>query len=430
MKLSTPLKPLREQSRHNLILTLYHHHFHHPSSIPSKIISPEIPGHSSSILMATKKQSKARDSQSTVVRTTRSTRATRSADRSPYARRVTRSHCTSAAVVQSDIRSEHSKPPSRRLSKTDKEATAAGTSSGSRNSSQRKTIAPGATESNSTLSQTLVAEGTQGSTSNDNDTVNSRVLARTPPSGVHDSDEDDEEDFVNYFIAPVESFPSPPPDEYSPTPERDWQPCVPVKTPTPPPGAKAEPGEDISRRFTIVIYSLPHTLAPPNPERVPSPDDSSPRSTPPLYYPAWPPSPTLLARHPQTWLDEVLVSIERQRGNLVSELRDAEVDVKDALAESFKALVVVRELVGPQGLRGLEMALDGSGGERRRRGGWGGDPEIENFMRMVQAMVGPEIVKKMLQDAQDTAAGYDVEEEDEQNAEGTDGTPMEVTVGE
>ncbi|KAL4255639.1 hypothetical protein AB1N83_013173 [Pleurotus pulmonarius] len=367
--------------------------------------------------MAIKKQSKARDSQSTVVRTTRSTRATRSADRSPYARRVTRSHSTSAAVVESDIRSEHSKPPSRRLSKTDQAATAAGTSSGSRNSSRRKTIAPGATESNSTLSQTLVAEGTQASTSNDNDTVHSRVLASTPPSGVHDSDEDDEEDVVNYFIAPVESFPSPPPDEYSPTPERDWQPCVPVKTPTPPPGAKAEP-------------------APPNPERVPSPDDSSPRSTPPLYYPAWPPSPTLLARHPQTWLDEVLVSIERQRGNLVSELRDAEVDVKDALAESFKALVAVRELVGPQGLRGLELALDGSGGQRRRRGGWGGDPEIESFMRMVQAMVGPEIVKKMLQDAQDTAAGDDVEEEDEQNAEGTagvdggpDGPPMAVTVG-
>ncbi|KAF7428912.1 hypothetical protein PC9H_008148 [Pleurotus ostreatus] len=345
--------------------------------------------------MASKKQTKARDSAS-VVRTTRSTR---SADRSPYARRVTRSSGKATAAVEPDNGNGQSQPPFRRRSKRN-EGPASPTSSRPTNSSQPETIALRATESNSTLSQTLVAEGTQASTSNDNDTVHSR--AATPKSEVQDSDEDEGEDFVQYFIAPVDPFPSPPPDEYSPTPERDWQPFDPVKSPTPPlPGSRAQ------------IES-----AVPDAQRVATPDDDSPpRSTPPLYYPAWPPSPTLLDRHPQTWLDEVLVSIERQRGNLVSELRDAEVDVKDALAESFKALVAVKELVGPQGLDGLEKALDLPRGGRRKGDRRGGDPEIVGLMRMVQAMVGPEMVKKMLTDARDTAAGDDFEE-DAQAGEG------------
>ncbi|KAF9494141.1 hypothetical protein BDN71DRAFT_1449222, partial [Pleurotus eryngii] len=342
--------------------------------------------------MASKKQSKARDSESTVVRTTRSTR---SAERSPYARRVTRSNGKATAAVEPDNGSGQSQPPSRRRSKRN-EGPASDTSSRPTNSSQRKTIVLRATESNSTLSQTLVAEGTQASTSNDNDTVHSRVA--TPILEDHDSDEDGGEDFVQYFIAPVDPFPSPPPDEYSPTPERDWQPFDPVKSPTPPPpGSRAQ-----------IESALPDA------QRVATPDDDSPpRSTPPLYYPAWPPSPTLLDRHPQTWLDEVLVSIERQRGNLVSELRDAEVDVKDALAESFKALIAVKELVGPQGLGGLERALGLSRGGRREGDRRGGDPEIVGLMRMVQAMVGPEMVRKMLTDARDTAAGDDFEEDEQ-----------------
>ncbi|KAG5219806.1 oxidation resistance protein [Salix suchowensis] len=240
-------------------------------------------------LMVSKKQSKARDSASTVVRTTRSTR---SADRSPYARRVTRSNGKATAAIEPDNGSGQSQPPSRRRTQNNRAAC---------NGKQLDAISD------------LSSRGTQASTSNDNDTVRSRVA--TPKLEALDSDED---------------------------------------------GGKTS--------FNTL----------------------SPLSIPSLLH-------LLMNIHllPSTWLDEVLVSIERQRGNLVSELRDAEVDVKDALAESFKALVAVKELVGPQGLSGLERALASLEA---------GDAE---------AMVGPEMVKKMLTDARDTAAGDDFEEDEQ-----------------
>nr|BCG61722.1 hypothetical protein [Pleurotus citrinopileatus] len=136
-----------------------------------------------------------------------------------------------------------------------------------------------------------------------------------------------------------------------------------------------------------------HALA--NPQQLATPIDTSPpRSTPPLYSPKFPPSPTLIERHPSTWIEEILVSVERRRANLKSELIDAKADVNEALAQSFRALTMLKEMIGSGGLVGLLEVLEKEDNEMRER---------ENEKRMAKGKAKAKITEDVKKNAADAA---------------------------
>ncbi|KAJ8461982.1 hypothetical protein ONZ45_g18097 [Pleurotus djamor] len=189
-----------------------------------------------------------------------------------------------------------------------------------------------------------------------------------------------------------------------------------MKTPTPPP----ELQEEMQQMRAQALANAP--------KHTPSVDSTPPRTTPPLFSPRYPPSPTLLERFPDTWLDEMLVSVERRRNNTLSEITDARADVSEALTESMKAMIMVQDLLGHDGVQGLIEVLEEEDIEkgRKRKSKQKENVDVKltakerraaaefekkkgsclSLLRLLVQMIGWTMVKRMLEDARELAESY------------------------
>ncbi|KAJ8519201.1 hypothetical protein ONZ45_g3829 [Pleurotus djamor] len=229
------------------------------------------------------------------------------------------------------------------------------------------------------------------------------------------SAEDEEDGGITFFSLPVQDCPSPV-DDYSPPPEPQYVPFELMKTPTPPP----ELQEEMQQMRAQALANAP--------KHTPSVDSTPPRTTPPLFSPRYPPSPTLLERFPDTWLDEMLVSVERRRNNTLSEITDARADVSEALTESMKAMIMVQDLLGHDGVQGLIEVLEEEDNEKGRKRKSKQKENVDakltakerraaaefekkkgsclSLLRLLVQMIGWTMVKRMLEDARELAESY------------------------